>query len=84
MALANVKQFVCWKIQCLNIVGIYKIHVKEIDIKNPICNYYFIDEENYNDVVIYFTRYVHNTWKNMLRQHFYNLMGKLKNRKEKE
>ena len=55
------------------IVEKYKIHVKEINLKNRIYNYYLtnfikakkleaenvlIDEKNYKDFVIYFTRYV--------------------------
>ena len=55
------------------IMGIYKMHVKEVNIKNRVYNYYFdnlvkakklktknllIDEKNYKDFVIYFTRYL--------------------------
>ena len=40
MALANLKQFICLKIQCLMIVGIYKMHIKEINIKHRV---YFFD-----------------------------------------
>ena len=57
----------------LMIMGIYKMHVKEVNIKNRVYNYYFdnlvkakkletknllIDEKNYKDFVIYFTRYL--------------------------
>ena len=41
MILANLKQFVCWKIMCLMILGIYKMHVKEITIRDRAYNYYF-------------------------------------------
>ena len=44
------------------IVGMYKMHTKEINIKNRVCNYYFnklikakkilIDKKNYEDFVI--------------------------------
>ena len=49
------------------------MHIQEINIKNRVYNYYFvnlvkakklenknisIDEKNYKDLVIYFTRYV--------------------------
>ena len=41
MALANLTKLICKKILCLMIVGIYKTHVKEINIKNRVYNYYF-------------------------------------------
>ena len=49
------------------IVGMYKMHVKEIKIKKRVYNYHFenletknilIDKENCKDLVIYYTRYV--------------------------
>ena len=67
-------QFICWKILCLMIVGINKVHLKKLSIKNGVCNYYFdnlmkakklktknilIDEKNYNNLVIYCARFVH-------------------------
>ena len=69
MTLANLTQLIFWKILCLMIVGIYKIHSKEINIKNRVYNYYFvysinqskknvlIDEKNDKDLIIYFIRY---------------------------
>ena len=66
-------------------VGIYKIHINEINIKNKLYNYYFdnlvkgkqletknilIDEKNYKDVTIYFTRYVHKKAIKMLHLHY--------------
>ena len=56
------------------IVGIYSMHVEEINIKNRVYNNYFdnlikakkletknilIDYEHYKDLVIYFAKYVH-------------------------
>ena len=40
-ALTNQMQFICWKIQCLMIVNIYKMQFKEINIKNKLYKYYF-------------------------------------------
>ena len=34
-------KFICWKCLCLMIVGIYKMHIKEINIKNRVYSYYF-------------------------------------------
>ena len=41
MTLANLKQFIYWKILYLMVMGIYKMHIKEINIKSRVCNYYF-------------------------------------------
>ena len=56
------------------------MHTNEINIKNRVYNYYFdnlvnakkfetknilIDEKNYEDLVIYFTRHVHSKSINM-------------------
>ena len=69
---------------CLRIVGIYKKHIKETNIENRVYKYYFnnlikakklktenisIDEKNYKDMVIYFTRYVHTESIKMLSLH---------------
>ena len=35
----NLEQLICQKILCLKIVGIYKMHVKEINAKNRVYNY---------------------------------------------
>ena len=40
MASANLEHFVCYKILCLVIVGMYEIHIKEINIKNQVYNYF--------------------------------------------
>ena len=94
MALKNLKQFICLKILCLKIVGIYiKIHINEINIKNQVWNCYFnnsikvkklefknilINEKNHKDLVIHFTRYVHNKSIKTLRMQFGELIGKIK------
>ena len=69
---------------CLMIVGIYKKDIKENNIENKVYKYYFnnliktkkletenisIDEKNYKDMVIYFTRYVHTESIKMLSLH---------------
>ena len=74
------------------IVHIYKVHTKKINLKNRVCNYCFdnfikakrlqtknilIDEKNYKDLVIYFTRYVHSKSIKMLSLHYHKLMGKI-------
>ena len=74
MILANLKQLIRWEILCLKIVDTYKNRIKEIVIKNSVYNNYFnslikakkleiknilVNEKN-NDLVIYFTRYVHS------------------------
>ena len=41
MILASLKQSICWKNLHFMIVGIHKMHAKEINIKNRVCNYYF-------------------------------------------
>ena len=68
MTLANLKPFIYFKILCIRIVGIYKVHINEINIKNRVYNYYFdnlikaknvetknisIHEKNYTDLVIF-------------------------------
>ena len=70
MVLADLKQFICWKILFLVIVDVGQMHIKEISIENRVCNYYFdylikakeldtesilIDERDYKDLAIYFT-----------------------------
>ena len=74
------------------IAGISKMYINEINIKNRAYNYYFknlikakkldsknilIDKENYKDLVLQFTSYVHGTLVKMLRLHCYELMGKI-------
>ena len=56
-------------------MGVYKMHVKEINVKSRVYNYYFgnlikvkkletkdilIDKKNYKDLVIYLSKYVHS------------------------
>ena len=68
-------KLIWWKTPCLIIVGICKMPVNEINIKVRFYNYYcdnlikekpleskniLIDEKNYKDLIIYFTRYVHS------------------------
>ena len=74
------------------------MHVKEINIKNRVYNYYFdnlvkakewdpknilIDGKNYKNLVIYFTRYVHIKSIKILIPHYPKLMGKVKEQKGK-
>ena len=40
ITLVNLIQIIFWKILCLNFVGMYKTHTKEINIKNRVYNYY--------------------------------------------
>ena len=42
-----------------------------------------IDEKNYKDLTIYFTRYVHSKSIKMLSLHYHKLMKKLMNMKKK-
>ena len=44
---------------------------------------YLIDKKNYNDLVIYFYRYVHSKLKKMLSLHYHELMGKIDDHEEK-
>ena len=70
MVLADLKQFICWKILFLVIVDVCQMHIKEISIENRVYNYYFdhlikakeletesilIDERDHKDLAIYFT-----------------------------
>ena len=89
----NLKQFICLKILCLKIVGIYiKRHINEINIKNQVWNCYFnnsikvkkwefknilINEKNHKDLVIHFTRYVRNKSIKTLRMQFGESIGKI-------
>ena len=74
-------------------MGIYKKHIKETNIENRVYKYYFnnlikakeletenisIDEKNYKDMVIYFTRYVHTESIKMLSLHLDELLRKIK------
>ena len=83
-------QFICWKILCLMIVGINKVHLKKISIKNGVCNYYFdnlmkaknlktknilIDEKNYNNLVIYCARFVHRRSIKMWNLYYHESIG---------
>ena len=40
MTLANLIQSTCYTTLCLMIVDLYKMHFKEINIKNKVFNYY--------------------------------------------
>ena len=75
------------------------MHIKEINIKNRVYNYYFdnlveakkletqnilIAEKNYNDLVINFPRYVHSKSTKMLRLHYHELMGTIKEHEGKK
>ena len=69
------------------------MHIKKINIKNQVCNYYFdnlvkakkfetknvsIDEKNHKDLTIYIIRYIHSKSIKMLSLHYHELMGKIK------
>ena len=71
--------------------GYIKIHINEINIKHQVWNCCFnnsieakniktknnlIDEKSYKDLVIYFTRYLHNKSIKILRFHYHELIGK--------
>ena len=66
------------------IVGMHKMHIREIDLENRVQNYFFdnlmkakkietknisIDEKNYKDLLINFTRYVQSKSIKMLSLH---------------
>ena len=80
-------------------MGTYKSHVEEINVKNKVWNYYcdnlvkekkletkniLIDKKNWNDLVIYFTRYVHNKSKKTLGLHYHKLMEKIEEHEGKK
>ena len=80
-------------------MSIYKNYIKEINIKNEICNPYFnnsigtkklvtqniyINEKNYKDLVIRFTKYVHNKSIKILRMHYNELIGRIEEREGKK
>ena len=82
----------------LMFVGEYKMHFKEINIKNRVYNYHFgnlikakklgtkkilFDEKNFKDLVIYFTRFVHRKLIKMLSLHYHELIGKMEEHKRK-
>ena len=71
MKLPSLNLFIYYESLCLIIPGIYKNACQIINIKNQVFNYYFgnalkvkkletrnilIDEKNYRDLMIYFTR----------------------------
>ena len=74
----------------------YKMYTKEINIKNIVCNYYFdilmkakkldtknivIDQKNYKDFTVYFTRY--DSRKSIVESLYYHeLMGKIEGKCE--
>ena len=75
------------------------MHIEGTNIKNRFYNYYFanysqrkkketknisIDEKNYKDLVIYFTRYVHSIARKTLSLYYHELLGKVKIHKEKK
>ena len=82
--LVNLALSICYKILCLMIVGMHKMHIREIDLENRVQNYFFdnlmkakkietknisIDEKNYKDLLINFTRYVQSKSIKMLSLH---------------
>ena len=67
------------------------MYINETDIKNRVSKYHFdnlveakkletsnikINEKNYKDLVIYFTRYVHKKSIKMLSLHYHELIEK--------
>ena len=81
---------------CLIIVDRYKTHIKETNITNRIRNYYFdylikgsegknilINQKNYKCLIIYCTRYNRCKSMKILSQYYQELMGKVKEDKEK-
>ena len=72
------------------VLGLYKMHINEINIKNRVCKCYFdnsikaknknknilINEKNYKDLVIYFTKYAHNKSIKIVSLHYNELIGK--------
>ena len=92
MMWANLMLLIFWKILCLMIMDLYKMHFKEIDIKNRVYKYcfdyliraktsetknIFIDEKNYKDIVICFTRYNRGKSMRMLSLHCHESVGKI-------
>ena len=75
------------------IVGVSKkIHIQDVNIKSRVYNYYFdnlvkvkklettnilIDDKNYKDLLIYFSRYVHSKSIKMSTLYYYELMRKV-------
>ena len=81
----------------LDDLGIYKMNIKESNIKSIVYSYYFdnlirankietenilIDVKNYKDLVAYFTRYVHQKLIKMLSLYYYDLIGKIEKHAE--
>ena len=80
-----------WGVSVLNDRGyIYKMQIKEINIKRGVHKYYFdnlikaknlesknilIDEKTCKNLVIYFTRYVHKKSMKMLIVDYHELIG---------
>ena len=62
-----------WRTQC-NLIKTKKIETK----------YILIDEKTCNDVVIYFTRYVHRNSIKILSLHYHELMWKIRKPEEKK
>ena len=73
--------------------------MQEINIKNRVYNYNFdnlvkvkkietknnlIDEKNYKDITIYFTRYVHSKSIKMVSLQYHELMGKIQEQEGKK
>ena len=80
----------------LIILDLYKMHLKEFNIKNRVCNCYFdylikakqldtkiilIDEKNNKDSAIYFTRCDCRQINQNLDSNYHELMGKIKEHK---
>ena len=72
------------------------MHIKEINIENRVYNYYFhnlikakkletknifIDDRNYKNLVIYFTRHVHKKSIKILSLHDHESIGKIEENK---
>ena len=74
------------------------MHIKEINIENRVYNYFdnlikakkkietkniFIDERNYKNFVIYFTKHIHKKSIKMLSLHDHESIGKTEENEEK-
>ena len=73
--------------------------INEINIKNQVCDFYFnnsieakkietrnilVNEKNFKDLVICFTRYVNNKSIKTLRLHYDELIGKIEEHEGKK
>ena len=74
------------------------MHIKEINIKNRVYNYFdnlinpkkletkyiLLEEKSYKDLVFYFTRYIQRKSIKMMSLYYQELMGKIKKHERKK